>query len=260
VSNTVTAGASLGATAVQPASLTAYGPLAGTNTWAALQTFSGGIGIGKTIGLSSTTAPAGYFAGMYRVSNDTYISSFSRVRIVSDNGMSLGSEKIEDLANGTLSTDAVNKGQLDLKVDLTTFSNSNLVWQGHYNLLSTQKVNVADMGNLGYLDTIPLSLVTNAGTMAAAATGDYVPSTRTVTVGGVTQSLASNVTFTVSETDTLQAVVNRGATITNAIASTAAVPITWGGTNTFLARTGTISGTNSLFWTVAGTNYHLRIQ
>jgi hypothetical protein len=71
---------------------------------------------------------------------------------------------------------------------------------------------------------------------------------------------ASNVTFTVSESDDLQSVVNRGASLSTTIASTASTPITWGGTNTFFARTGTISGTNSLYWTVSGTNYHLRIQ
>jgi hypothetical protein len=57
---------------------------------------------------------------------------------------------------------------------------------------------IGKLGDLAVLDTIPLSLVTNAGTMAAAATGDYVPSTRTVTVGGVTGTMSSNLTFTVS--------------------------------------------------------------
>jgi hypothetical protein len=66
--------------------------------------------------------------------------------------------------------------------------------------------------------------------------------------------------YLTSESDTLQTVATRGATISNTIASTAAVPITWGGTNTFLARTGTISGTNSLYWTVGTTNYHLRLK
>jgi hypothetical protein len=187
------------------------------------------------------------------------------------------------------------------------------------------------LGDLATLDTIPLSLVTNAGTMAAQAATAYGPlasantwaadqtfskqiligehpdfpvastahgmafvdggtlylkapesigdarltvttagayhngsqlvkSSRSITVNGVSGTLASNVTFTVSESDDLQSVVNRGATFSNTIASTASTPITWGGTNTFLARTGTISGTNSLYWTVSGTNYHLRIQ
>jgi hypothetical protein len=42
-----------------------------------------------------------------------------------------------------------------------------------------------------------------------------VKSSRSITVNGVSGTLASNVTFTVSESDTLQSVVNRGATITN---------------------------------------------
>ena len=87
-----------------------------------------------------------------------------------------------------------------------------------------------------------------------------VPTTRTITVNGVTGTLASNVTFTVSDVDTLQSVMARGASTSNTIASTAAVPLTWGGTNTFQARTGTIGGTNSIYWTVSGTNYHLRLQ
>lgn len=34
----------------------------------------------------------------------------------------------------------------------------------------------------------------------------------------------------------------------------------WNGTNTYLTRTGSVGGTNSLFWTVNGTNYHLLLE
>jgi hypothetical protein len=75
-----------------------------------------------------------------------------------------------------------------------------------------------------------------------------------ITAGGVTK------TTTLGETDTLATVTARGASTSNTIASTASVPITWGGTNTFQARQGTIGGTNSLYWTVGDTNYHLRLN
>ena len=34
----------------------------------------------------------------------------------------------------------------------------------------------------------------------------------------------------------------------------------WNGTNVYQARNGSIGGTNSLFWTVNGTNYHMRLE
>ena len=35
--------------------------------------------------------------------------------------------------------------------------------------------------------------------------------------------------------------------------------LTWGGTNVFLAREGAVGGTNTIYWTQNGTNYHLRL-
>jgi hypothetical protein len=179
---TIISGAAAGETAVQPAALTAYGPLAGTNTWTGPQTFNGGIKLsqfGSTpqIGVAVDTSYL-YVSGGTPGPDAGYVTIYG------------GSH-------------ATNPGDVQVKA-------------------GTSAGNVRIGGNSEY-------------TSIDGQTGNW--QFRTNSISGVS-----------------------GLEISGAIASTASTPITWGGTNTYLAREGDIGGTNSLYWTVGTTNYHLRLK
>lgn len=78
-----------------------------------------------------------------------------------------------------------------------------------------------------------------------------------VTANEVTGDAASTITTTVNAA-TGAVVQITGSTMTGTLGLTgAANAMTWGGTNVLHARTGTQGGTQTVYWVVGGTNYHL---